>query len=390
MQPVSPAESEFKEVAHSGGKLTISVREGASGRPLYQLTWSHCRPNTGAIFAVYALPPGLVVEQMTLGGMGSSQPPPSIPGCYPVLIGSDSQGKFGRTCPACEGYWRSDLQGRYCPYCGLRGTICDFLTAGQRFYVQQYCSKMDEALSVNVGGEYVIDMDAVADSASASIVDKPDFYYAELTQQNRYFCEICGGFKDILGRFGYCTVCGSRNDLQELTSKIVPNIRRAIENGGPYETCVKEAVSAFDSLVGQYVNQLLRLPMSISRRNRLQKRSFQNLGMVARELLDTFDIDLLKGLSASQVDFAKLLFHRRHLYEHKGGEVDQKYLDDSGDTSVRIKQALRETPQSAHEISTIVQKMATNLHNGFHELIPVFDKPIQMHCDLRSRRTITA
>ena len=58
-------------------------------------------------------------------------------------------------------------------------------------------------------------MDAVADAAGKE-TDKPPFYYAEESQQNQFLCEACGSFNDILGKFGYCSVCGTRNDLQEL------------------------------------------------------------------------------------------------------------------------------------------------------------------------------
>ena len=35
------------------------------------------------------------------------------------------------------------------------------------------------------------------------------------------------------------------------------------------------------------------------------------------------------------------MFHRRHVYEHNGGEVDQNYLDKSGDTTVRLRQHIQ-------------------------------------------------
>jgi hypothetical protein len=43
----------------------------------------------------------------------------------------------------------------------------------------------------------------------------PPFYYSEERQQKPFHCSACGGFNDILGKFGYCTVCGTRNDLEE-------------------------------------------------------------------------------------------------------------------------------------------------------------------------------
>ena len=73
------------------------------------------------------------------------------------------------------------------------------------------------------------------------------------------------------------------------------------------------------------------------------------------------------------------MFHRRHVYEHNGGEVDQKYVDDSGDTSVRLKQALRETPDGVFRMTGLIMRMARNLHEGFHELFPPMEKPIESY-----------
>ena len=72
-------------------------------------------------------------------------------------------------------------------------------------------------------------------------------------------------------------------------------------------------------------------------------------------------------------------------YEHNGGEVDQKYLDDSADTSVRLKQALRETPDSVFRTTGLILRMARNLHEGFHELFPPMEKPIEIHKEQQVR-----
>lgn len=388
--PSMADQKEFREVSHCGGKVTISVKIDDAGRRLYSLKWEHCRPNAGAFFAVYALPPGLVLCQINLGGIGSRQDPPPVPGAYQVLISSDSEGKFGRQCPACGGYWRSDLNAHVCPYCGIRADVVNFLTMAQRSYVEQFCAKMSEALGVEVGGEYVIDMDAVADAADASVGEKPPFYYVELSQQNRFICRACDGFNDILGTFGYCTVCGTRNDLQELSDKSIQSLRDRIKAGGQYEACVRDSVAAFDSFVSQYVKQLIRhVPLTPARRNRLENGCFHNLQLVATELKETFDIDILDGFEPDDVEFAKLMFHRRHVYEHEGGEADDEYIAKSGDRTVRPKQALRETRESAHQIATIVLKLTSNLHRGFHEIIPPEKRPIeeyQKYLDLVKNR----
>lgn len=64
-------------------------------------------------------------------------------------------------------------------------------------------------------GEYSIDMDAVADAVGKE-AEKPEFYYAEESQQKKFFCSACGEFNDILGNYGFCSGCGTRNDYDEL------------------------------------------------------------------------------------------------------------------------------------------------------------------------------
>jgi len=83
----SKPRTEFRTIAHSGGTVTITVSsDPATGRKGYPLEWNHCRPNAGGFFAVYALPPGIVISQMNLGGVGS----PIAPRRCPAAIRSSS------------------------------------------------------------------------------------------------------------------------------------------------------------------------------------------------------------------------------------------------------------------------------------------------------------
>jgi len=65
-------------------------------------------------------------------------------------------------------------------------------------------------------------MDEVADAVQAG-GQRPDFYYVEETQQNKYQCEVCDDEQDILGQFGYCSCCGLRNPLTSLKRKKAKN-----------------------------------------------------------------------------------------------------------------------------------------------------------------------
>lgn len=368
------AQNEFEEISHSGGKVEISIKVSSDGARQYQQSWTHCRPVASGLFSVWALPQGLVVGNCPIGGIGSSMHPPPVPGALMVIIGSDSEGRYGHECPACKGYWRSEGFPALCPYCAFRAPTFQFLTDAQHNYVEHYVDLLLQALNAPEQGSYIIDLDAVADAAGKDC-EKPPFYYVEERQQKRFSCKACGRFNDVLGTYVYCSSCGTRNDYDELTA-VIDSLRVRTREGVKLESLVKEAVSAFDSFCGQYMHQLLKIPMAPSRLERLRKMHFHDLNKSAEVFKQVFDINIFIGLSDSDIQFAKKMFHRRHVYEHKGGEVDEKYIMDSGDTSVRLKQALRENNESVHNLLNLVSQMGKNLHNGFHEIFPPVREPI--------------
>jgi hypothetical protein len=124
--------------------------------------------------------------------------------------------------------------------------------------------------------------------------------------------------------------------------------------------------------------------MTPRRFNRLTKNSFHEIDEIRDTFKDWFDIDICAGIWEAEIAQVKLMFYRRHLYEHNGGEVDQKYLDKSGDTTVRLKQVIRETQQGAHGLLGSLLKMVRNLHVGFHVLFEVEDEPIRAYEDKKT------
>lgn len=235
-------------------------------------------------------------------------------------------------------------------------------------------------------GAVIIDMDEIADAVDKSSSERPAFFIAEESQQHKYKCLACDEFNDILGRFGYCSLCGTRNDLQDFEGSTVIAVRDRLNTGAPTQDCVRDAVAAFDTLVAQYAKQLAeQVPISAKRALRLTMHSFHDLEEIRTIFRDWFDIDLCAGIKEGEIAKAKLMFYRRHLYEHNGGEVDEKYLEKSGDTTVRLKQVIRETQEGAHTLLGTLVKMARNLHTGFHELIEVQPGPIKAFEDKKKR-----
>lgn len=371
---------EFQEIAHCGGKITFHIHtEG--GKLSYSIEFSHSRPTPAAVFAVYALPEGIPVEDIQLGGIGQQWNPPPVSHAFPVFIASDEQGFFGHKCRAgCNGYWRSkSAPSRWpltCPYCGHRGKTYMFLTDAHLKYVQHYTLTLVSALeTVTENKDIVIDMDSVLEKAGD--IPKPEFYYAETSQQERYKCEACKVENDILGHFGYCGCCGTRNNLQLLRADLT-EIKEALQKGVQPSECVKQIISNLDAFGRDYVSQLcLKVPMTKKRQNAAKNIRFHNLEKTAEGLQRVFDIDLLNGLDKPTIEFAALMFFRRHIYEHRAGVADEQYLADSGDTSVQRGQAIRESSDNVHRLLELALILAENLHSGFHEILPAVQKALR-------------
>jgi hypothetical protein len=115
------------------------------------------------------------------------------------------------------------------------------------------------------------------------------------------------------------------------------------------------------------------------------KQRFHNLEEVRAIFQSWFDIEICAGMKADECRFVEVMFHRRHVYEHNAGEVDQKYLDDSDDTTVRLKQHIHETQQDAHRLLSSLTNMARNIHGTFHELFPPIREPIKAFEEKKAR-----
>lgn len=356
--------AEFEEIGHSGGTITFDIQ--ADGR--YSIQYRSDRPVPVSLIGFWIALPQMVAiapYNLAMGGRDA----PGLPGCFPVIISSDSEGKHGHRCEACNGYWRSGPAPTRCPYCGRRAPYFHLLSEAQRRFTEHYCNLLANGLDQQANVSIVINMDEVADAVKAS-GEKPAFYVSEESQQHKFNCSGCGEFNDILGRFGYCSLCGERNDLVEFEAE-VKTLRERVNTDVPSHEPICDAVGKFDSFVAQYAKQLaVKVPMVERRRKRLLELRFHDLGKTADEFKNWFGIDFYDGVGADDQALAERLFHRRHVYEHNGGEVDQKYIDDSGDQTVRVKQHIRETREDAHKVLNILSRAAKNLHHGFHSIFP--------------------
>lgn len=121
------------------------------------------------------------------------------------------------------------------------------------------------------------------------------------------------------------------------------------------------------------------IPKTPQRNKEWSRKLFHNLINSSNDFEQVFDIKPLRKTKKEDIDFVTLMFHRRHIYEHNGGEADSKYLEDSGDITVRLKQVVRETQASANKTIDILHKIASNIQSDFHTIFSPIKEPIEYH-----------
>ena len=385
---------EFSEVGHTGGIVTFTVKKEADGRVGYQQGYSGSAPRPMTLVAVYAHADGFACGGVVLGGIGEAWNPPPLPNCVGVMMASDTEGKFGHECPKCHKHFRSEnIPARFgltCPYCGLRNQGYKFLTPPQRAYVKHYVDTLFTAIhNVEAGSEaeVEIDMDKLADAVPDE--PRPDFYYTSTTQQTQFYCSACNCFNDVRGRYAYCASCGWRNDLAVLKAALVGIRERMNEKKLEPAEALKQAISEFDSVGRDFVAQLAtRTPMKESRRKRAQKLLFHNIDGIQALLEPAFDIDVLRGF-ADRRDFIRMMFHRRHVYEHDGGVATAFYVAESGDPDAEEGILIRESRENVHKLIGLLERMSENIETDFHEIFPPESFCIEIERRRRARMAVS-
>jgi hypothetical protein len=106
-----------------------------------------------------------------------------------------------------------------------------------------------------------------------------------------------------------------------------------------------------------------------ARRKEVEQISFQQI-LKADELLHGFfGIELLKGASEADRDFANRMFNRRHILTHNGGRVDQEYLDRTCDSSVRLNQKIAVRSREIARLIVLLKTAAENLFQGYESIV---------------------
>jgi thiol-disulfide isomerase/thioredoxin len=358
---------------------------GGSVEYLYDPQWGIAPRISGTGFrAIYQVALSVdgkhLLATVPAGGIGSTSiyPQPSVL----AFVQSDEQGMWGRNCPTCEKYFRTNhiIGATTCPYCYEIAPDLAFVSKEQLSYLTACYDAFARAYLHKKSTS--VDMADITD-------EKIAWHYSEVKQQFHFVCQIngCKCQTDILGQYGYCPRCGLSNArtvfFQTVDKELarLEEVRSAVsdrhEREKIWEKMTVDAVSQFEALGKHLRRRLLRLPLTSNRRRELQNLNFQQPIDADRLLKQWFDIGTLEWVGTAnnpkrqvadpELPFIKVMVQKRHILIHNGGVVDQEYLDRTGDTTLQIDERIRVKSKEARRFLALIRDMARNLMDNVEE-----------------------
>src|SRR5208282_3075531 len=313
----------------------------------------------------------LSIVPVTGLGVTAVYPKPSVL----TFIQSDEQGMWGRNCPACEKYFRTNhvFEVTCCPYCAVAAPSLAFISKDQRKYITACYDAFARAYREKKNT--AVEIKDITDRNSA-------WHYSEEKQQFHFKCagNGCDVETDILGEYGYCPRCGRTNarklyrERVERMLKRLEEVQKTVtdrrERELIWEEMTKNVVGDFEHLAKHMRVRLLNFPMTPNRRKRLQDLSFQQPLQANESLANWFDIGLItwrgnttfpqRVVPDSDLPFIKKMIQRRHILIHNGGIVDQGYLDFAGDNQVQLGERISIRSKEAKRFIELTRTMAEN------------------------------
>jgi hypothetical protein len=127
-------------------------------------------------------------------------------------------------------------------------------------------------------------------------------------------------------------------------------------------------VSDFESMANQLRSLLLKLPAIPKRKGDIRSLSFQRVINAAERLNEWYGFDFLEELAEDDKNFLNRMFNRRHLFTHNAGRVDQKYIDNTGDNSVKLNEGLHVRSREIRRLISLVSGAGQKLIQGYEAI----------------------
>lgn len=311
----------------------------------------------------------------------------------PIKIQSDEKGYYDRECPnedclyTFKVYmedWEKKVSDEevHCPMCG-------WVDTSDKWWTQEQLDEM-EKIAASYALNYIEgELDKAFGNLARStrnnkfikITYKPSrrttFINNPIGQREEWeteiTCEKCGTRYSVIGSAFFCPCCGHNsaisafNDSMESIHKMLDSLADMRELlTGKYEKDSAETMyrSLLENSIGTMVSAFQKF--ACSKYEELSNKAarvndFQIVEKGSQLIFEASGKNYGDWLSEDELARMNTMFQRRHLIEHNGGMIDQKYIEKSGDTAYSIGQRIIIKECDAYSLLEILTKLGKGL-----------------------------
>ncbi len=303
-----------------------------------------------------------------------------------IGIITDADGGFGRQCPDCGAYFKlfaaeyghARRQHRLtCPACAFTTNDENFATADQRRRIkagtEQFLqATVHEALAdfsrgfadrtVRLGPNASIRYTAHHNPPPLA---SPLPTYLEQRTLRTFTCPNGGHRAVIHDLLTACPYCGPNTPPRAVFDDNLAAMRRLLDTASSMtheQVAAGEQTTAVEQALTRVVGALQSIAKQLHTRAGKQPpvdNPWQNADRLRRRWSEDFGQDPFAGIGAGAEKTLRLAFNRRHVIEHNGSVVDERYVKATGEG--RVGRRLRVTAGFVVEVHRAAEQLATYL-----------------------------
>ncbi|MBN8878021.1 MAG: hypothetical protein J0I32_10780 [Sphingobacteriales bacterium] len=187
-------------------------------------------------------------------------------------------------------------------------------------------------------------------------------------------CKECNARYAVIGSAFFCPNCG-HNSAEETFSNTVKKIEIKLNNLETIKDSLLASVGKDDaeitcrSLIESGLNDCVVALQRFCEVSFVKKapaikvrfNAFQNIDAGSDYWKQATGQGYSDWITQDEMNMLKILFQKRHLLAHTEGIVDQKYIDNSGDSSYRVGQRIVVRPEDVRTCLNIVTEIVKTL-----------------------------
>lgn len=289
---------------------------------------------------------------------------------FTVSVPTD-KGFMGRECnnPECRRYFKvhSDFlkSSMFCPYCGMEFPNDSLWTTEQKKYVEQVANEKGKEIFHNKVDAMMSDFArTMANNPLMKVKFKPTNYkakeiipqYKEKEVDSELTCPQCNFIFQVYGLFGYCPGCRSENLLVYDANLAI--IRLEFEKSKEPRRDLRHS---YNDLVATFESFCRKSAAKVT----TESTRFQSLFDTRKFFKDLLGVDIFHHLSTDELLTLRRIFQKRHINEHEGGIVNEKYVQMIPEDAELLKQpvplSIEEFISGAAALRKVLDKLSRSI-----------------------------